>query len=124
MSKTCQHCGREETDDAAFCSHCRGRLVATSVFDGTTPKMYDEYVQPRPYIVWTFPLTFLETVSMTEGQFLARTVLVGMWLGLSFLLLALVAGSVVVALLFTCPFAILWYLMWKYGRKEAKARYW
>ena len=95
-----------------------------SVFSGTTPEIYDEHTPEKPYIVWTFPLAFLETITMTEGQFLARTVLVAVWLGVSFFVLVFVAGSIAAAFLFAGSFALLWYLMWRYGRKEAKTGYW
>ena len=124
MSRICYHCRNEETDDAFFCSRCRGRLDSKSVFNGATPKMYDEHTPEKPYIVWIFPFAFLETIIVTKDQFLARTILVAIWLGFLFLILGFIAGSIAAALLFTIPLALLWYLMWRYGRKEAKTGYW
>ena len=86
--------------------------------------MYDEHTIERPYIVWTFPFNFLGTETLTYDQFLARTVLVIMWLGFVFLMLGLVAGSLIAASLFSAPFVLLWYIMWKYGRREALSGYW
>ena len=124
MGRRCHHCGKEETDDAVFCSHCRGRLDVSRVFDGSTPSLYDEHAREPPYIVWVFPYAFLETAILTKDEFLARTLLVIIWLALVFFFLGLIAGSVIAAVLLTGLITFLWYLMWKNGRKEAKTGYW
>ena len=82
---------------------------------------YDEHLPEEPYMVLAFPFAWFETAVITYDQFLARTLIfvIGLILICS---LFVIVSSATVALLWSGFWIFLYYIVWRYGRREAQRR--